>query len=60
MTQLLVAPLVNLWYGKEAAIPALVFELVQRSTENLKVTGSTPDGATTGKLQFFGTGAFLL
>jgi hypothetical protein len=29
-------------------------------TENRKVTGSTPVGATTGKHLFFGTGAFLL
>jgi hypothetical protein len=37
-----------------------VAQLVERSTENRKVTGSTPVGATTGKHQFFGTGAFLL
>jgi hypothetical protein len=36
-----------------------VAQLVERSTENRKVTGSTPVGATTGKHQFFGTGAFL-
>jgi hypothetical protein len=35
-----------------------VAQLVERSTENRKVTGSTPVGATTGKHQFFGTGAF--
>jgi hypothetical protein len=37
-----------------------VAQLVERSTENRKVTGSTPVGATTGKHQFFGTGAFLI
>ena len=30
-----------------------VAQLVERSTENRKVTGSTPVGATTGKHQFF-------